>query len=152
MTVRTFMTADPVTLRADDTVGHAVEIMLKNRYLILPVVDGEGRYTGVFDMWDLLALLLPKAATLDDFVSDLGFLGDDLPALQKKLQEIGGQKVGPLARPDLPVVDPDMSSVEALLMFYRNRSTLPVVEEKSRRLVGVLSYWDALAAISGKKA
>ena len=69
----------------------------------------EGRYTGVFDMWDLLALLLPKAATLDDLVPDLGFLGDDLPALQAKLTEIGGQPVGPLARPDLPLLEPDMS-------------------------------------------
>ena len=152
MTVRTFMTTNPVTLRADDTVGRAVEIMLKNRYLILPVVDGEGRYTGVFDMWDLLALLLPKAATLDHALPNLGFLGDDLPGLQRKLGEVSGQKIGPLARPDLPTIDPDMSPVEALLLFYRNRSSLPVVDEKSGKLVGVLSYWDALAAISGKKA
>ena len=31
------MTMNPVTLRADDTVGQAVDIMQKNRYLILPV-------------------------------------------------------------------------------------------------------------------
>lgn len=152
MTVRTFMTTDPVTLRADETVGRAAEIMLKNRYLILPVVDGDGRYTGAFDMWDLLALLLPKGATLDHLVPGLGFLADDLPALQQRMKEVSGQKIGPLARPDLPVLHPDMSSVEALLLFYRNRSTLPVVDEQSGRLVGVLSYWDALAAISGKKA
>lgn len=152
MTVRTFMTTDPVTLRADETVGHAAEIMLKNRYLILPVVDGDGRYTGAFDMWDLLALLLPKGATLDHLVPGLGFLADDLPELQKKLKDVSDQKIGPLARPDLPILHPDMSSVEALLLFYRNRSTLPVVDEATGRLVGVLSYWDALAAISGKKA
>jgi CBS domain-containing protein len=50
------------------------------------------------------------------------------------------------------VLRPDLSPVEALLLFYRNRSTLPVVEEGSGKLVGVLSYWDALAAISGKTA
>jgi CBS domain-containing protein len=80
VTVSTIMTANPVTLRADDTVAKAAEIMQKHRYLILPVVDGEGRYTGVFDMWDLLALLLPKAATMDDLVPNLSFLSDDLPA------------------------------------------------------------------------
>lgn len=151
MTVSTFMTANPTTLRADDTVGKAAEIMQKNRYLILPVVDGDGRYTGVFDMWDLLALLLPKAATLDDLVPNLSFLSDDLPALQQRMKEIGGQPVGPLARPDLPLLRPDMSPVEALLLFYRHRSTLPVVDEASGKLVGVLSYWDALSAISGRK-
>lgn len=152
MTVSSIMTAKPVTLRADDSVAKAAEILLKNRYLILPVVDGEGRYSGVFDVWDLLALLLPRAATMDDLVPNLGFLGDDLPALQKKLKDIGGQPVGPLARPDLPLLRPDMSPVEALLLFYRHRSTLPVVDEDSGKLVGVMSYWDALAAISGRTA
>ena len=81
---------------------------------------------------------------------DLGFLGDDLPSLQAKLKEVGGQPVGPLARPDLPLLKPDMPVVEALLLFYRNRTTLPVVDENDC-VVGVLSYWDVLAAIANKK-
>ena len=150
MTVRAIMTAKPATLRADDTGARAAELMLGNRHLILPVVDAAGCCTGVFDMWDLLALLLPAAATLDHLVPDLGFLGDDLPNLQAKLKEIGGQPVGPLARPDLPLLKPDMAVVEALLLLYRNRTTLPVVDADNR-VVGVLSYWDALAAIANKK-
>jgi CBS domain-containing protein len=150
MTVQTIMTAKPPTLRADDTVARAATLMLGRRYLVLPVVDADGRCTGVFDMWDLLALLLPKAATLDHLVPDLGFLGDDLPSLQAKLQEIGGQPVGTLARPDLPLLKPDTPVVEALLLLYRNRTTLPVVDADNR-VVGVLSYWDALAAIANRK-
>ena len=42
---------------------------------------------------------------IDDLVPDLGFLGDDLPSLQAKLKEVGGQPVGPLARPDLPAAE-----------------------------------------------
>jgi CBS domain-containing protein len=150
MTVQSIMTAKPLTLRADDTVARAAELILGHRYLILPVVDADGRCAGMFDMWDLLALLLPKAATLDHLVPDLGFLGDDLPNLQSKLKEIGGQPVGPLARPDLPLLKPDMPVVEALLLLYRNRTTLPVVDADNR-VIGVLSYWDALAAIANRK-
>jgi CBS domain-containing protein len=150
MTVQTIMTAKPPTLRASDTVARAAKVMLGRRYLVLPVVDADGRCTGVFDMWDLLALLLPKAATLDHLVPDLGFLGDDLPSLQAKLQEVGGEPVGPLARPDLPLLKPDTPVVEALLLLYRNRTTLPVVDADNR-VVGVLSYWDALAAIANRK-
>lgn len=150
MSVRSIMTAKPLTLRSDDTVARAAELMLSHRYLILPVVDGNGRCAGMFDMWDLLALLLPKAATLDHLVPDLGFLGDDLPGLQAKLKEIGSQPVGPLARPDLPLLKPEMPVVEALLLSYRNRTTLPVVDENNR-VIGVLSYWDVLAAIANKK-
>jgi CBS domain-containing protein len=148
MTVRSIMTADPLTLRGDDSVARAAELMLGHRYLILPVIDLDGRYVGVFDMWDLLGLLLPKAATLNTLVPDLGFLGDDLPGLQARLREVGQQPVGPLARPDLPTLRPEMSVMQALLLFFRNRSALPVVDEATRRVVGVLSYWDALAAIA----
>ena len=150
MTVQSIMTAKPLTLRSDDTVARAAELMLAHRYLILPVVEAGGRCAGAFDMWDLLALLLPKAATLDHLVPDLGFLGDDLPNLQAKLKEIGGQPVGPLARPDLPLLKPDTPVVEALLLLYRNRTTLPVVDE-NKCVIGVLSYWDALSAIANKK-
>jgi CBS domain-containing protein len=151
MTVRAIMTPQPLTLRSNDTVAQAAELMLGHRYLILPVVEADGRCAGMFDMWDLLALLLPKVATLDDeLVPDLGFLGDDLPSLQAKLTEVGNQPVGPLARPDLPLLKPDMPVVEALLLLFRNRTTLPVVDEKDC-VIGVLSYWDALAAIAGKK-
>jgi len=148
MTVRSIMTADPLTLRADESVARAAELMVAHRYLILPVVDANDRYVGVFDMWDLLGLLLPKAATIDQLVPDLGFLGDDLPGLQAKLAEVGTQPVGPLARPDLPALTPAMSVTEALLLLFRNRSTLPVVDDTTQRVVGVLSYWDALAAIA----
>jgi CBS domain containing-hemolysin-like protein len=41
-----------------------------------------------------------------------------------------------------------MSVTEALLLLVRNRSALPVIDETTQRVVGVLSYWDALAAIA----
>ena len=150
MTVQSIMTAKPLTLRSSNTVARAAELMLAHRYLILPVVDDAGRCAGMFDMWDLLALLLPKVATLDDLVPDLRFLGDDLPSLQAKLKEVGGQPVGPLARPDLPLLKPEMPVIEALLLLFRNRTTLPVVDADNC-VIGVLSYWDALAAIANKK-
>jgi len=34
--------------------------------------------------------------------------------------------------------------------LFRNRTTLPVVDADNC-VIGVLSYWDALAAIAGKK-
>lgn len=150
MAVRSIMTTDLVTLHADDTVGTAVDILLSKRYVLLPVIDGDRRYLGEFDVWDTLRLLLPRAATLDDLVPDLSFIADDLLALQAKFAESRDALVGPLARSNLPHLDPEMSVVEALLLFYRNRSALPVVDKGSGRLMGVLSYWDALAAIAGK--
>lgn len=149
MTVSSIMTADPVTLRAHDRVGTAVDLLLGRRFLLLPVVDGDSRYLGEFDLWDLLSLLLPKAATLDKLVPDLRFIADDLPGLREKFANQRDRPIGPLARTSLPHLAPDTPVTEALLLFYRHRSALPVVDAAGR-LVGVLSYWDALAAIAGK--
>jgi CBS domain-containing protein len=151
MSVRSIMTAEPLTLRADETIGRAVELMLEHRYIVLPVVDANSSHLGEFDVWDLLGLLLPKAATLNSMLPDLKFVADNLPELQAKLGEISGRPVGEMARPNLPVLRPDTSVIEALLQFYRHRSPLPVVEEKSGRLVGILSYWDVVAAVAGPR-
>ncbi len=152
MTVQSIMTTDLVTLRADDTVGKAVDLLLGKHYIMLAVIDADRRYLGEFDIWDLLRLLLPKAATLDNLVPDLRFIADDLPALQAKFAECTDAPVGPLAQTNLPHLDLEMTVIEALLHFYRHRSTLPVVDKESGRLLGVLSYWDALAAVTGKKS
>lgn len=150
MTVGSIMTRDPETVRQTDTVGRAVELLLGRHYILLPVVDATGRYRGVFDIWDLLGMLLPKAATLDRLVPNLRFMPDDLPGLHTKLEHFSGQALQAHARSDLPTLAPDTPIVEALLLFYRQRSTLPVVETATGQVVGVLSYWDALGAIAGR--
>lgn len=150
MTVGTIMTRDPVTVRQTDTVGEAIKLLLGHHYILLPVVDATGRYRGAFDVWDLLGMLLPKAATLDHLVPNLQFMPDDLPGLHAKMAHFSGQALQQHARSDLPTLAPDTPIVASLLLFYRQRSALPVVETATGKVAGVLSYWDALAAISGR--
>lgn len=142
------MTIDPVTLRSDDRVALAAERLMTNRFINLPVVDAQGRYQGLFGVFELLRLLLPRGATVGDLLPDLRFMADDVGALQAHFGEMAAEPVGNHLRTDLPVLDPETPIIEALLQFYRNRTTLPVVDRQSRKLLGVLSYWDVLAAIA----
>jgi CBS domain-containing protein len=151
MSVRAIMTAEPLTLRADETIGRAVDLLLQHRFIVLPVVDDKGCYLGEFDVWDLLGLLLPKAATLDDLLPDLKFVADNLPELQARLGGLRDKPVGSVARKSLPLLRPDTPVTEALLQFYRLRSPLPVVDEETGRLIGILSYWDVIAAVAGRR-
>jgi len=151
MTCRSFMMPNPLALRGTDTVGAAAHQLVKHRYVNMPVVDGANRYLGMFGVFELLALLLPTGATLDHLVLDLGFMADDVSGLRQKLAELGPQPIAKLARTDLPVLKPDTAIVEALLLFYRGRSSLAVVEEGTGTLLGMLSYWDALAALIGPR-
>lgn len=144
MTCRSIMTPEPISLAPADRIGPAAKIILERRFIHLPVVDA-GRYVGCFGVFELLGLLLPSAA-IDRLLPDLRFLPDDPADLIRRLGEVAEKPVGPHVRTDLPVLHPETSVVEALLLFHRHRATLPVVE--AERLVGILSYWDALKAIA----
>ncbi len=48
--IERFMARDPVTLRPTDTVGTAITRMSVHGYRRLPIVDGEGRPTGLLDV------------------------------------------------------------------------------------------------------
>lgn len=145
------MMPNPLALRGGDTVGAAARQLVEHRFVNMPVVDDRRRYLGMFGVFDLLALLLPTGAALDHLVLDLGFMADDVSGLQQKLAGMDRQPIAGLARTDLPVLRPETAIVEALLLFYRSRSSLAVVDERSGELLGILSYWDALAALLGRR-
>ena len=52
--VETVMTRDPDTLRADATVGEAMEMMDRGGYRTIPLTDGEGNLTGLVWQQDVL--------------------------------------------------------------------------------------------------
>jgi CBS domain-containing protein len=51
-------------------------------------------------------------------------------------------------RTDTPILRPDTPVTTALFLLYRTRNFLPVVEESTEKLVGVVSTWDVLAKVS----
>jgi predicted transcriptional regulator len=48
------MTRDPVVLRCDDTVAKAISAMTRGGYRRLPIVDGEGKPTGLIKIESIL--------------------------------------------------------------------------------------------------
>jgi CBS domain-containing protein len=55
--VETYMTADPHTLRLDQTVRDALELMQSGRFRNVPVVDDDRRLVGVVRQVDILKFL-----------------------------------------------------------------------------------------------
>ncbi len=151
MTCATIMTSNPVTLKDSDSIAEAAGILIRRRFIILPVVDDRGSYQGQFGVFELLRLMLPRAATLEDrYDLHIGFITDTIDDLRKEFPGLARKRVREHVRKDLPVLHPDTPTMESLLLIYRSRSPLPVVEAESGRLVGVVSYWDAVEAVAGK--
>lgn len=58
LTVERIMTPDPVTIRAEQTIGDAAELMLQHRISGLPVVDADGVICGIITESDIFRMVV----------------------------------------------------------------------------------------------
>ena len=148
MTVASIMKKNPLTLRADQTVGEAVQALQQHRFRSMPVIDAHGRMIGQFSVHTLLSLLMPKVSTMPGGLRRLGFLRDDLDDLQRRLSHSWDDPVRDHAQTAVDVTHPDSSLTQTVLALYSRQENIPVVDDDGR-LVGILSYWDVIDQLVG---
>ena len=149
MKVAEIMNREPVTVRDDQTFGEAFQKLCETRRLILPVVDEQGVYKGIFDLKDVWRILLPRAAHLDrGGLVDLSFANSSLETLKDHIAENAGASIGRcITADDTPPVFPDTPVIQAILMLDVHRETIAVVDRQTRKLVGVVSAWEVLDSL-----
>jgi CBS domain-containing protein len=143
------MSEPPLVLQRDDSVADALKRMLDQRLTSAPVVDGKDRFVGMFRVRRVVGLALPKAATLDKLVDDISFLNESLDDLKRRLGAVAKDAVGRHLDDTVPVVTPKMALAEILLLLYRSSNTLPVVEQPSRKLLGIVTSQRILNSLLG---
>ena len=152
------MTTNPIAIRQSESVAKAMRMLLENRLLGLPAVDETGRYVGMFLRSRLVALLLPNIVQLEERIPEIGrlievgFMSDTLDDAHERFNRVAKDPVGKYLTTDTPVLRRDTPVMSAVLFLYRTRSYLPVVDEASGQLVGVVSTWDILGRIAGSSA
>jgi acetoin utilization protein AcuB len=128
--VRDFMTKDPLTLREDDLLRQAVEVVMVRRIRHIPVLDGKGALVGIVTDRDVQGTLPSplSAAAPEEYEALL--------------------ETTPLARimtRSVITVGPDDLAAEAVETLLADRiDGLPVVE--NGRVVGIFTVRDALRA------
>lgn len=137
------MHIDPLTLRADLTVGEAVRTIQKHRFRSMPVVEDDGTMVGQFGVHNLLALIVPKVTTMRGGLHRIGFMHDDMDDLRRRVADEWDEPVREHAHTEVSVVAPDASLTQCVLALYSKQENLPVVDDDGK-LVGVLSYWDVI--------
>ena len=138
-----------LVLRDSDPLGTGIKILVEKHLHALPVVDAAGRYLGLFDLMSAFRAMLPAVATFEGDLVDLGFVADSLDDLCDALPS--DRPVGEFLSDKVPQVSPDLSLKETLLLVFRCRCALPVVDPATGKLVGMVSPWGALAAIERRK-
>jgi CBS-domain-containing membrane protein len=143
------MTVNPPTVRDTDSIAVATALLIEGRHLGLPVIDKDGRYIGMFGTDELLSLVVPRVAIAgSNVVPNLRFVGDNPNALGERFQQSAQQSVGTVADRNAIALGPDTPQIEAFRIFCRSRASLPVVEPGSRKLVGLVSYFDVMGAMT----
>ena len=127
MLVKSWMTADVITIDEDTPMMKASIIMKENKIRSLPIVDNKHRLVGIVTDRDLRDASPSKATTLD--VYELNYL-------------ISTIKIKDLMTRDLVFVRPD-DTVEfaAILMLENKISSLPVINDKGF-LIGIITQTD----------
>jgi CBS domain-containing membrane protein len=131
--VRDVMTADPTTLKRNDQLTLADDIMRLGRVRHLPVLDDEGQLlVGIVTQRDLFRDALAQA------------LGYGRHAQRKILDTLSVKDV---MATEVVTISPDASlAYAARLLTERKIGCLPVVE--NGRLVGILTEGDFVALIA----
>jgi CBS-domain-containing membrane protein len=137
------MDPNPSVLLKDEKISSGVKLIMEHRYRNIPVVDDKGCYLGMFGVNCLLRLVLPRAVVVDRGLTTVPFVSDTLRDLRYRLKTVEGKAVTYcMTEKEVTPVAPDTPLVETLLVLYKTRSSVPVVDPDSGCLVGMISYWD----------
>ena len=136
------MDPNPTTLKAGDTIECAAKYIMKHRYRNLPVVDDNSCYIGMFGVNCLLKLVIPQAVFLPNGLENVSFIHESFEDLFNRFDEVKDQPISVCINKELKPVTPDTPLTETMLQLYKTRSSIPVVEEGSCKLLGMISYWD----------
>ena len=140
--VRDVMSSNVVTLRPDQSVADAADLLAADSIGAAPVVDAQGSIVGLLRDEDLILseanVHVPTAITFlgADFV-----LPSALHKFEDDLKKAAGSTVADVMEADYPSVGPDDSLEQlATLMHDRDVTHVPVVD--NGKLVGIVARGD----------
>ncbi len=143
MSARLIMDSNPIRIHPSDTIGVAARKIMRRRYRSLPVVDDERLFLGVVKVNDLLRLILPTDATNESISSAVEHYKNlSVEDLRENLDRLLEDPIAPHIDKEVVTVAPETSLVETLLTMYHQEKNLPVVDRKTGRLEGMISYYD----------
>jgi CBS domain-containing protein len=147
--VRDVMSTPVVTLRPDDKVERAADVLAEKNVGSLPVVDDDRKLVGILRDDDLIAS--EARVHVPTFINFLG-LGMAFPGemkhLERELKKIAGATVRDIMQTDPPTVTPDATLEDvATLMHDRGVNSIPVVDADNK-VVGIVARADIVRFIA----
>lgn len=136
------MDSNPTSLKPTDSIESGAEIIMNSRYRSLPVVDDDFCYVGMFGVNCLLKQVIPKAVFMNHGLENVSFIHESFEDLADRYNEVKHQPISICMSQEIQPVTPDTPLTETLLQLYETRASIPVIEEDSCKLLGMISYFD----------
>lgn len=136
-----------LTVSPEDTLDHALEILVEHHVTGLPVVDAQGQVVGVVSDFDLLALEgVTKEEKARGFFPEAGSDWKAFFELQKFVEKNKGKTVQDVMTSNPICVGPHSSIEDAANLLLRMKiRRLPVVDDQGY-LVGILTRSNIIKA------
>jgi CBS domain-containing protein len=147
--VREVMSTPVSTLRPDDKVEQAADVLAAKDVGSLPVVDDDGKLLGILRDDDLIAS--ESRVHVPTFINFLG-LGMAFPGemkhLERELKKIAGATARDVMQTDPPAVTPDATLEDvATIMHDRGVNSVPVVDTDNK-VIGIVARADVVRFIA----
>jgi CBS domain-containing protein len=146
--VREVMTRDVVTLRPDQSVQEAADVLAKKQIGAAPVVDADGKLVGLLRDEDLIVsearLHVP---TVISFLGADLVLPSSLHRFEHELKKAAGSSVRDVMITEFPLAKPD-DTLDGLAaeMHDRDITHVPVVD--GGKLIGIVARGDLVRFLS----
>jgi CBS domain-containing protein len=147
--VAEIMTVNPITVKPQTPLADAIKIIAEKRISGMPVVNDEGKLVGVISesdlMWKETGVEPPPYIMILDSVIYL----QNPARYEKEIHKALGQVVDDVMT-DKPIsIHANQTLREAAnLMHEKNIRRLPVVEENSGEVVGILTRGDIIRSMA----
>jgi CBS-domain-containing membrane protein len=136
------MDPNPSTLKPDDSIEYAVKFIRDKRYRSLPIIDENGCYIGMFGVNCLIKQVIPKAVFMHRGLENVSFIHESLDDLYDRFAAVKDEPIIKCISMDIKSLSPNTPLTETLLQLYSTQLSIPVVEQGSNKLLGMISYWD----------
>ena len=147
--VRDVMTGEVATLRPEQMIAEAADLMAAGRFGAMPVVDADNRLVGLLRDEDLIVsearLHVP---TTISFLGGQFTLPGQLERFEEEIRKVAGSTVGEVRDPDPVPIGPD-DTVEDLAtrMHDGEVNHLPVIGSDGR-VIGIVARGDLVRLIA----
>lgn len=142
------------TTTPEMSVEDAMHLMDEHSLRALPVLDPDNKVVGIFDIRDLMIDILPIPTSLKlphlrvkNFEVHLDQIKGSGPWIQKRLKGTIIKQVKDVMNTNFHTCDPDTPLREAVRLMTLYGSPLPITEEESGKMVGIVTMQSALKSL-----